>query len=82
MTCDLSVNVVGSVERRLDVQSDPRRWSEARAMNRLPLSSIRQRRIPISGMAWSFPRRLVSLQMVSTSSTIVLVLIGLEFPFQ
>jgi hypothetical protein len=35
-------------------------------MNRLPLSSIRQRRIAISGIAWLFPRRLVSLLVVST----------------
>lgn len=37
-------------------------------MNRLPLSSIRQRWIPIPGIAWFFPRRLVSLPVVSTGS--------------
>ena len=47
-------------------------------MSRLLLSSIRQRRIPISVVAWSFPRRLVTLSVVSTGipvTTIVLVLI-------
>jgi hypothetical protein len=35
-------------------------------MNRLPLSSIRQRRIAGSGIAWFFLRRLVSLPVVLT----------------